>query len=363
MADLDRLLARQDALRSLLAERQLEAMLVHRRPNIRWLTGFTGSAGVALVSPDRVILLTDYRYALQAPEETEGAARVEIARTSTWTRLATLLTEAGRGRIGFEAHGVTVRDAERLGDLVPGSLVDAGEVVERLRQVKDQGEVALIRSAAVLALDALAVVLPTVRAGERELDIATRLETELRRRGSEWHPFETIVASGPRSALPHARTTIRELERGDLLLIDFGARVEGYCSDLSRTMVIGPADERQRTIHQLVATAQTAAREGARAGMAGREVDALARNVIHDGGHGEDFGHSLGHGIGLEVHEGPRLGATITDPVPVGAVVTVEPGIYLPGWGGVRLEDDLLLTADGPVLLSDGETALIELDT
>jgi Xaa-Pro aminopeptidase len=184
----------------------------------------------------------------------------------------------------------------------------------------------------------------------------------LRVRGSEWHPFETIVASGPRSALPHARTSERVLKAGDILLIDFGARVRGYCSDVTRTFVLGRADDRQRAIHELVQEAQLRARDGIRTGMTGAEADVLAREVIAERGFGEAFGHSLGHGLGLEVHEGPRLATTATAPLPVGAVVTVEPGIYLPGWGGVRLEDDLWLSADGPVLLTDGRTELIELD-
>jgi Xaa-Pro aminopeptidase len=212
-------------------------------------------------------------------------------------------------------------------------------------------------------MDALHEVAPTIRCGESELAIAARLEYALRRRGSEWHPFQTIVASGERSALPHARTSSRVVAPGDLLLIDFGAQVGGYCSDITRMMVVGrPADERQREVHGTVRDAQAKARAGIRAGMTGREADAMARDLIAARGFGEAFGHSLGHGIGLEVHEAPRVAATSDTPLPVGAVVTVEPGIYLPGWGGVRLEDDVWLTPDGPVLLTDGNTDLLELD-
>jgi Xaa-Pro aminopeptidase len=200
-----------------------------------------------------------------------------------------------------------------------------------------------------------------VRVGERELDVAARLEEALRRRGSEWHPFQTIVASGPRSALPHARTSQRRIAAGEWLLLDFGAQVDGYCADLTRTVAIGRADERQREIYELVRTAQERACLQVRAGMSGREADALARDLLTARGYGDAFGHSLGHGLGLEVHEGPRLAPTVDTPLPAGAVVTVEPGIYLPGWGGVRLEDDVYLGADGPELLSDGRTGLIEL--
>jgi Xaa-Pro aminopeptidase len=200
-----------------------------------------------------------------------------------------------------------------------------------------------------------------VRSGNREIDVAARLESALRRRGSEWHPFPTIVASGPRAALPHARTSQREIQANELLLIDFGAQVDGYCSDLTRTMVIGRADDRQRTIHALVQEAQLRARSQVRGQMTGREADSLAREVIAARGFGDAFGRSLGHGLGLEVHEAPRLSQTNEMALPLHAVVTIEPGIYLPGWGGVRLEDDVYLSPSGPELLSDGRTELLEL--
>jgi Xaa-Pro aminopeptidase len=208
----------------------------------------------------------------------------------------------------------------------------------------------------------LAEVLPGVGVGQSEQEVAAALEAALRRRGSEWHPFPTIVASGPRSALPHARTSARLIEPGDWLLLDFGAQVAGYCADLTRTVVVGRrADDRQRAVYQLVQAAQRRALEHLRAGMAGREGDALAREVIAERGFGHAFGHSLGHGLGLEVHEAPRLSATAEAPIPLHAVVTVEPGIYLPGWGGVRLEDDVYLGPDGPECLSDNRTELVEL--
>jgi Xaa-Pro aminopeptidase len=236
------------------------------------------------------------------------------------------------------------------------------ELVERLRAVKSPEEVDAVRAAAALAQAALAEVLPGVRVGQTEIEVGAALEAALRRRGSEWHPFPTIVASGPRSALPHARTSPRPIGPGEWLLLDFGAQVDGYCADLTRTIVVGArADERQRTIYELVQTAQRRALQHLRAGMPGREGDALAREVIAARGFGEAFGHSLGHGLGLEVHEAPRLAPTADAPLPLHAVVTVEPGIYLQGWGGVRLEDDVYLGPDGAVLLSDGRTELLEL--
>lgn len=339
----------------------LDALLVTHLPNIRWLTGFTGSAGIVVLTANRTILVTDFRYAVQAPQEVDAEVEVVIARADVWGHVHQEV--GGLARVGYESQVMTTQRAARLGSALPGvQWVATEEVVEGARAVKDADEVAAIREAAVLAHAALAEILPTVRVGERELDVAARLEAALRLRGSEWHPFQTIVASGPRSALPHAHTTDRVLARGDLLLIDFGAQVRGYCCDISRTMVLGEPDERQRTIHALVRDAQHRARTHIRAGMTGREADALARDLIATRGYGEAFGHSMGHGLGLEVHEAPRLATTAGAPLPVGAVVTIEPGIYLPGWGGVRLEDDVWLSPDGAVLLTDGRTELLALD-
>lgn len=340
----------------------LAALLVSHLPNIRWLTGFTGSAGVLLVHSAGMTLITDFRYASQAPQEVGQAADVVIERLNVPERLRRSIAAMAPETLAIEAHVLTVREAERLSTGLRCRVVPTHDLVEQLRQVKDESEVAAIRAAALLAHDALAAVLPTVAVGERELDVAARLESALRLRGSEWHPFPTIVASGPRAAMPHARTSSREIRRGEFLLIDFGAQIGGYCADITRTVALGPADDRQRSVYQVVREAQLAAREGIHAGMTGRQADALARDQIAARGYGEAFGHSLGHGLGLEVHEGPRLAATAEALLPIGAVVTIEPGIYLPGWGGVRLEDDLWLGADGPVLLSDGRTDLIELD-
>jgi Xaa-Pro aminopeptidase len=263
---------------------------------------------------------------------------------------------------GFESHLVTVRDRERLTEASGGRWEATTDIVERLRAVKDAGEVEAIRQAAALATEALAETMPTIRTGESEFLIASRLEAALRRRGSEWHPFPTIVASGPRAALPHARTSARTVEKGEWLLLDFGAQLDGYCADITRTVVVGArADEKQRQVYGIVREAQRRAIDHLRAGMTGREADLLAREVIAHRGYGEAFGHSLGHGLGLEVHEAPRLSATAEAQLQAGVVVTVEPGIYLPGWGGVRLEDDVHLGPHGAELLSDNKVELLEL--
>ena len=358
----DRRLERQAALRAALHAEGLAGLLVTHLANIRYLTGFTGSAGLLMIGAERTALVTDFRYAVLAPAEAAGAAEVEVDQTSVWDRLGKVLGGWSPGSLGIESHALTVRDAERLGGLTRHRVVPTTDLVERLRMVKSPEEVGAIRAAAALAQDALAEVLPGVRVGQRERDIGAALEGALRRRGSEWHPFPTIVASGPRSALPHARTSAREVGRGEWLLLDFGAQVDGYCADLTRTVVVGGrATDRQRLVHEVVRAAQTRALEHLRPGMTGREGDALAREVIAARGFGEAFGHSLGHGLGLEVHEAPRLAPTAEEALPPHAVVTVEPGVYLPGWGGVRLEDDLYLGPDGPECLSDGRTELVEL--
>jgi Xaa-Pro aminopeptidase len=358
----DRRPERQAALRTALSEQGVDGLLLTHLPNIRYLTGFTGSAAVLLVREDSTILISDFRYASQAPAEVGATATVEIDQRSVWERLGRVLAARSLTSIAIESQSLTVRDAERISGLTRARVVPTTDLVERLRAVKSPEEVAAIRAAAALAQDALAEVLPGIRVGQTEVQVAAGLEGALRRRGSEWHPFPTIVASGPRSALPHARTSEKPLAAGDLLLLDFGAQVEGYCADLTRTVVVGArADDRQRMVHELVQTAQRRAIEHLRPGMPAREADALARDVIAGRGFGDAFGHSLGHGLGLEVHEAPRLAPSSEAPLPSHAVVTVEPGVYFPGWGGIRLEDDVYLGSGGTERLSDGRTELLEL--
>jgi Xaa-Pro aminopeptidase len=358
----DRRRERQGALQAILEAEGMDGLLITHLPNIRYLTGFTGSAALLLVLGETPVLITDFRYAAQAPAEAGLSAVVEIDQRSVWDRLGRVLDGSTAALLGVEAQSLTVRDAERVSGLTRARMVPTTDLVERLRAIKSPEEVAAIRAAAEVAQESLAEVVPSVRVGQTELEVGAALEATLRRNGSEWHPFPTIVASGPRSALPHARTSRRTIERGELLLIDFGAQVDGYCADLTRIMVVGArADDRQRAMHELVQSAQRRAIEHLRAGMPAREGDALARELITARGFGEAFGHSLGHGLGLEVHEAPRVAATSDALLPEHAVVTVEPGVYFPGWGGIRLEDDVYLEAERAVLLSDNRTDLLEL--
>src|SRR6266480_303036 len=360
----DRRRARQEALVWVLDAEALDGLVVTSHANIRYLTGFSGSAAVVAVTRADVLLVTDFRYAEQARGSAYPVTQNEVDSTSVWDRFFKELATLGPvSTLGYEAHALSVHDAERFAQAGKAwRWMPTTELVERLRAAKDGAEVAAIRSAALLAGEALGETLAQVRPGMTELAIAGMLEGALRRLGSEGHPFATIVASGPRSALPHARSTRRAVSAGEWLLLDFGAQVDGYCADITRTVVVGArATEAQRALYDLVDTAQRRAREGVRAGMSGRDADALARDVIDARGFSDAFGHSLGHGLGLEVHEAPRLARSNADPLPLDAVVTIEPGVYLAGQGGVRIEDDVHLGPDGPVLLSDGDTVLVEL--
>jgi len=354
--------ARLAALRAALAAQAVDGVLLTDLANIRYLTGFGGSNAVVAVTMTGILLVTDFRYQEQVKEEVGDFARVAIDLTSIWNALWRILPELGATTMGFESAHLVHREFARvlqMGDKwMWRPLVD---VVESLRERKDAGELDAIARAAVVATDALARTLPQVRAGLTELQIAGILERELRDGGSTGFPFETIVASGARSALPHARASGRTVCPGEFLLFDFGAVVDGYVSDVTRTFVVGRASAEQREFYEVVREANARASAGVRPGMTGRDADALARSYIEGRGFGESFGHGLGHGIGLEVHEAPRLSRTAEGMLPAGAVVTIEPGIYRAGWGGVRIEDDVVLEAAAPRILTDFPRQLMEL--
>ncbi len=341
----------------------LDGLLITSLPNIRYLTGFSGSSALLFVSGRDVLFITDFRYQTQVVDELGDIARVSIEAQSLWTGLWQRLVQLGHLEvIGFESGHLLHRDFQRL--------LEAGarwqwrptvDIVEALRERKDAGELSLIEAANGIAVRALERTLTQVRVGMSELEVAGVLEKALRDEGSEGFPFPSIVASGPRSALPHARSSARRIERDDFLLLDFGAETAGYCADVTRTVVVGRAQAEQREVYEVVRQANANAAHGVRAGMSGRDADAIARDYIEHRGFGDLFGHSLGHGLGLEVHEAPRLARTADAALVEGAVVTIEPGIYRPGWGGVRIEDDVFLGPDGPKILTSFTRELIEL--
>lgn len=344
----------------------VDGLLVTSLPNIRWLTGFSGSNALLWLSGRERVLLTDFRYEAQAREEVGGAARVVVEPASLWTGLWREMARGGGVEaVGFESAHLLHRDFARLLDPQQGgrwTWRPVTDLVERHRQVKDAAEVAAITEAVRIAEAALAATLARIHPGMTERAVCGVLEGALRAHGSETAPFEPIVASGPRSALPHARPSARTWGRGELLLLDFGARHAGYVSDLTRVVVAGPPDARQAEVHGIVLGANAAARAAVAAGMTGRDADAVARRYIAEQGHGDAFGHSLGHGIGLEVHEAPRLAKSSEDVLPAGAVVTIEPGVYVEGWGGVRIEDDVVLGPGGAKVLTSAPRDLIMLD-
>ena len=355
--------ARLAALRDQLAAADLDALLVSSLPSVRWLTGFSGSSGLVLATARELVLLTDFRYATQVEEEVGSAARVVIVSQSLWSGLWEVLGGLPAvQRVGFESMHLLHRDFTRL--LEQGARWQwrpTSDLMEQLRERKDATEVAAIERAIGMAERALARVLDGLEPGLTETQVAGRLEHALRDEGSEGFPFPSIVASGERSALPHARAGDRRLARGDLVLLDFGAIADGYCSDLTRTVVLGRATPEQAEVYAVVQEANARACAAVAPGMRGMAADAVAREYIDARGFGEAFGHSLGHGIGLEVHEGPRLARTADGVLPAGAVVTIEPGIYRAGWGGIRIEDDVLLTEQGARVLSGVRRDLLEI--
>jgi Xaa-Pro aminopeptidase len=340
----------------------VDLLLVTNLVNVRYLTGFTGSNGMAVVGRDVRRFITDFRYVEQAAEQVQGFDR-EQGPQDFVTALADGWPE-GELRLGFEDDHVTVRRHARLREVIPDriELVAAGGPVERLRAVKEPGEVERIAAAAALVDEVYGWVREQGLVGRTEREVALALEEQMRRLGAEEPSFSSIVASSERGALPHARPTDATIERGTLVTLDIGARLDGYCSDCTRTWATGELPGDLAEAYALVLRAQQAALDAVRPGPEGREVDAVARDIITAAGHGEHFGHGLGHGVGMEVHEAPRLARTGTDPLVAGNVVTVEPGVYLPGRGGVRIEDLVVVTDEGRRVLSGTTKELVPVD-
>jgi Xaa-Pro aminopeptidase len=341
---------RADRLRAELDGAGCDAVLVTSLVNIRYLTGFTGSAARLLVTPDELVFVTDGRYRDQAADQLGAAgvaARIEV--TNTEAREVLAGAAAGFARIGLEADAVTWAeqrryDAEWFRD---AEVVATEGLVDALRRVKDPGEVARIEAAAVIADHALASVRHRLAEEPTEQEVALELDTEIRRLGAAGNSFETIVGSGPNGAKPHARPGERRIREGDLVVVDFGALVDGYCSDMTRTIQVGSPSDTQARMYEVVLASQQAGVDAVAAGVETAAIDRACRAVIDEAGWGEAFLHATGHGVGLEIHEWPRVAATGDATLAPGHVVTVEPGVYLPEHGGVRIEDTVVVTADG----------------
>ena len=346
----------------LAAALDVDALLITDRVNLRYVTGFTGSNGMAVVGRDIRRFVTDFRYVEQAAEQVDGFDR-ELAPQEFNDALKDGWPD-GPLRLGFEDQHVSFRRHARLRDLLPErvELVPAGGAVEQLRAVKDAGEVERIRAAAALVDEVYGTLREQGLVGRTEREVALAIELELRRLGAEELSFPSIVASAERGALPHAEPADVPIPRGTLVTLDIGARLDGYCSDCTRTWATGELPDELADAYALVQRAQAEALAAVRPGPEGRELDAVARRIIEDAGHGDHFGHGLGHGVGLEIHEAPRLARSVEAPVVAGNVVTVEPGVYLPGRGGVRIEDLVVVTEDGHSVISGTTKELLYVD-
>jgi Xaa-Pro aminopeptidase len=354
-------LVRTARLAAELREREIDRLLVSTPVNVRYLSAYSGSNGLLVISADERAdhrFLTDFRYATQSAQQVLDGFEREIASGDLIEAAARSLGAggaAGERVLGFDEASLTVKQHTRLRELLaPGwELVPCEGVVERLREVKDEWEVARIRAAAALADEALEGLLETGVVGRTERELAIELELGMRRLGAQAPSFPSIVASATHGALPHAEPREVEIARGALVTIDWGAYLDGYCSDCTRTYATGPLDGEASEIYGLVLRAQEASLGAVRAGARAREVDGVARSIIEQAGHAEHFGHGLGHGVGMEIHEGPRLSRTAGDePLRSGNVVTVEPGVYVPGRHGVRIEDLVLVSDQGPERLT-----------
>lgn len=346
---MDRFRTRRDKLRKALAKSGVDSLLVTNYVNVTYLTGFTGDDSFLLVTPDTEVLLTDARYTTQLEEECPGLKiEVRSVKTSMPEIVATVVGRAKVSKLGFEGDSITVSQRDRLAEkLAKVSLLPTSGLVEQLRIVKDKEEIAEIRLAAGQAERAFAVLRASLRPEQTEKEVADQLEYQMRLFGAKGPSFPSIVAVGPRAALPHARPTGKRIGEADFVLVDWGADGGLYKSDLTRVLVTGRIPPKLERVYGVVLKSQVRAIESIRPGVSCHEVDSVARGIIEDAGFGRNFGHGLGHGVGLDIHEAPRLAQGQKQLLQPGMVVTVEPGIYLPGWGGVRIEDDVVVTKTG----------------
>ncbi|HVX10362.1 MAG TPA: Xaa-Pro peptidase family protein [Pirellulales bacterium] len=354
---------RRAKLSKLVKQAGADGLLVSNETNVTYLTGFTGDSSRLLVTGRETVMISDFRYITQLAEECPGLpTHIRPASTLLSDATVDVLGSAKVGRLAVEGDSLTAADHALLAEKLPKTALFLSRgLVESLRQIKDQEEIADLRQAARQAEKAFAVLRATLRPNRSEKELADDLEHQLRLQGAQSSSFPPIVAAGPRAALPHARPSNEPIGNHDLLLVDWGASNKGYKSDLTRVLVIGRISPKLERLYGLVLKAQAQAVAAIRPGKTGREIDEIGRAVIADAGFGKYFGHGLGHGIGLDIHELPRLSVINEQPLRAGMVVTVEPGIYLPGWGGIRIEDDVLVTRRGHEVLTNCPKELSEM--
>lgn len=347
------------ALRNELEENSLDAVLVLKDENRKYISGFTGTSGYVIITKKSAYFITDFRYIEQASDQCQG---YEIIEHNDDKSIFNIINSLGIKKIGFEEDFVTYSQYTEFKDkLNHVALLPLNGTLNKLRKHKDENEIENITMAAHITDEAFRYICEFIKPGISELHIAMELENFMRRKGASKISFDIIIASGVRSALPHGVASEKLVEKGDLVTMDFGCIYNGYCSDMTRTIMIGQANEKQKNIYNIVLEAQLKALEAIRPGIAGFEVDKVARDIIAEKGYGDYFGHGLGHGVGLEIHEAPKLSPLGKDTLAQGMVVTVEPGIYIPYFGGVRIEDLLVVTEENHRILSKSPKQLIEL--
>jgi Xaa-Pro aminopeptidase len=344
-----------------LRELNLDAILIMHPENRRYLTGFTGSAGIALITLSNSYLLTDFRYVEQAQKEAPDYQVIDPG-SETYKKISELLEKDNVRELAFEEDYITFKKYKELKEKLPTyNLVPKTGLVENLRKIKDENELKLLKKAIEISDLAFEHILNYIKPGVMEKEIALELEYFMRKNGAEDIAFPTIVASGERSSLPHGIASTKKIAHGELVTMDFGAVFEGYNSDITRTVCVGKPTSDQKKIYNLVLKAQITAEEKMKAGITCKEADSIARDIIKEAGYGDHFGHGLGHGVGLAVHEGPTLSFKNDEFLKEGMTVTVEPGVYIPRWGGVRIEDIVLATENGVSILTNSNKELISL--
>ncbi len=351
-----------EKLKKIMQEKKADALIVSKECNIRYISRFRGE-GYLYISDRRQAVLTDSRYTTQAKEEAREFEILEISSTCGYEELfRRLMEEDGAARIGFEDQHISYAGYESWQKNIPGrEWIGLGESLNQLRMVKEPWELERLEKAEAIGDAAFSHILTVIKPGITELEIAAELEYAMKKNGASGTSFDTIVASGIHSAMPHAIPSEKKVESGDFVTMDFGCRYDGYCSDMTRTIVVGKASDRQKEIYRTVLEAQLAALDFIKAGLRGREVDQVARDVIAKAGYGQYFGHGLGHSVGLLIHEEPRLSLKDMTVLEENMIETVEPGIYVPGFGGVRIEDMVVVTKDGHRNLTHSKKELIEL--
>lgn len=354
---------RVERLKILFPTREIDGVIITKAENRRYITGFTGSSGVVIVSGERQVLVTDFRYLEQAAEQ---AAGFEIADGSSDMvgKIKEVVADLKIQRLGFEAAGMTFFEYQEYHNKLSSVTTMVPQlhgIVEELRLVKDEEEICMLKKAAEMADAAFEHILTFIKPGLTELEVALELEYYMKKMGSEKNAFDFIVASGPRASLPHGVASHRVIQSGEFVKMDYGAVYQGYHSDITRTVVVGEATDKMIEIYNIVKKAQLTVLEQIQEGMTTAEVDLIARNIIAEAGYGPNFGHGLGHGLGLEIHENPRVSFRDSTVLKAGMVVTVEPGIYIPQWGGVRIEDDVVIAKGGCRILTTATKELIKL--